>query len=509
MELHQPPAGEPLYTAQQVRDVELAFANNSDVGTYPLMEKAGKAAFDLIHQYWPTAQKILILTGKGNNGGDGYIVARLSIEAGLDVTLCNFCDPENIQGDAKVAFAKLQSKSFAKAQWQDIKLSDYDLVVDGLLGTGIKGAVREPFVSPIELLNRHPVPVLAIDIPSGLNANTGEVVNCAVVAEVTITYIGFKRGLYTGEAANYRGITLLDKLDIDKALYPVDDQVIFAHNWNSLNHLLPKRQATAHKGANGHCLIIGGADGMTGAAIMASNAAARSGAGLTSARLENGAMSLVSVIPEIMAKNISVPQITNEINGLSTDKVLVVGPGLGSNEWGQSWMSELVQSSTFQNMDKVIDADALNWIAKHPVHNSRWILTPHPGEAGRLLNKSNPEINSDRFQAAKDIASRFGGVCVLKGAGTVIADQSGRVVVCPVGNPGMASGGMGDVLSGIIGGLLAQGMPLFDAATLGVSIHGEAARLAAGVDAKYRGLMASDLIQFVPQLVNPVSPKKC
>ncbi|TQV73031.1 NAD(P)H-hydrate dehydratase [Aliikangiella marina] len=508
MKLPQPPTG-PLFTAQQVRGIELTYAETSDQGTFPLMEKAGQAAFDCLLQYWPDARKILVLSGKGNNGGDGYIVAALAKSAGFEVTLCCFCEPEKLQGDAKIAYEQLQKFDIARADWSEIDLNDYQVLVDAMLGTGISGAVRAPFIEPIESINRHEIPVLSIDIPSGLNANTGEVVNCAIKAQITMTYIGLKQGLYTGDAADFRGKVLVDGLDISTQCFTAYESEVQAENWFTLNHRLAPRLPSAHKGANGHCVIIGGANGYTGAAILVSKAAARCGAGLTSTWLEGGALALVSTFPEVMAKNIPEHEVMSQVNELSVHHVLVIGPGLGKKNWGQSWMSAVTKHDGFDSMMKVIDADGLNWLAQNHLTNEKWVLTPHPGEASRLLNKKVNAINADRYAAAREIAKKYGGVCVLKGAGTVIADQSGKTIVCPVGNPGMGTGGMGDVLSGIVGGLLAQGISLFEAATLAVVIHGEAADRAAGENANYRGLIASDLFAYLPQLVNPPISEKC
>ncbi|MCW9016944.1 MAG: NAD(P)H-hydrate dehydratase, partial [Kangiellaceae bacterium] len=442
-----------------------------------------------------------ILTGKGNNGGDGYVVARLAALDRLKVTLCNFCASEKLKGDAKVAFDKLPRSGLSLLEWPDIQLGEYDLVVDAMLGTGIKGNLRAPFDRVIKLINQADIPVIAVDIPSGLEADTGNVSSGAVQATMTITFIGHKRGLYTGEAANYRGVVKLADLGIPETCFQSHEFNVVAENWKSVSHKIKPRSLTSHKGNFGRCLIIGGATGMVGAAILASSAAARSGSGLTSAWLENGAESLVSHTPEVMAKNQNAGETTDiQIEGVNS---LVVGPGLGRSSWATDWMEFIARSQRAKMTNKIFDADALNWLALNPNKDPLRILTPHPGEAGRLLGISTQEVNQNRFEAAQNIAVRYGGICVLKGAGTIICDASGMLIVCPVGNPGMASGGMGDVLSGIIGAFIAQGFSLLQAAILGVCAHGEAAERVAGPRQLYRGMLASDLVSQLPQLVNP------
>jgi len=467
------------------------------------MEAAGLAAFEHLQAKWPKASRILIVSGKGNNGGDGYIIARLASQAGLSVTLCHFCPREQMKGDAQIAFAQLDPDSLTIKDWSEVCISDFDLVVDALLGTGITGPVREPFAAVIESINQSNIAVLAIDIPSGLNADTGQVANVAIDASLTVTYIGFKRGLYTGDAASYRGQVVLADLAVPAKCFELAEPVVNCHNWKSLKSLLKPRKATSHKGDFGHCKIIGGCEGMAGAAVMAATAAARCGAGLTSAWLQSGQNALIARTPEVMASNVSDSQIESLVVKLQPEVTVVLGPGLGRTRWGHAWMRILSQDETFLQCRKVLDADALNWLAENPLRNNRWILTPHPGEAGRLLGVSTQAINADRFTAAKAIAEKYGGICVLKGAGTIVSDAHGKQSVCAVGNPGMASGGMGDVLSGIIASLVAQNLTLFDAAQLGVAIHGEAADRVAGYSLRYRGLLASDLFQELPALLNP------
>ena len=251
-------------------------------------------------------------------------------------------------------------------------------------------------------------------------------VNCAVKATQTVTYIGHKRGVYTGASANFHGHVTLANLDVPASCFSNNKSSVDAQNWSSLCHLLKPRRADSHKGSYGHCRIIGGSDGMTGAVLMAANAAARTGAGLTSAWVQSGKDAIVLACPEVMAANILQAQIQEKVHGLMSTMTLVVGPGLGQTEWADCWMSTLTSNPAFADANKVIDADGLNWLANHQTFNDRWVLTPHPGEAARLLGVSSTDINADRFAASYAIAQQYGGICILKGTGTVISDSEGR-----------------------------------------------------------------------------------
>ncbi|TQV86966.1 NAD(P)H-hydrate dehydratase [Aliikangiella coralliicola] len=502
MKRHGLDTGVALYTSSQVRDIEADFGQEE--GTYALMEAAGSAVYQELKIRWPHARRILILSGKGNNGGDGYVVARLAAEERKKVTLCNFCPRERLKGDALTAFKKLPRSGLQYSLWEQIEVGEFDLIIDALLGTGIKGPVRAPFDEVIRLVNLSSVPVLSVDVPSGLEADTGNVFNLAIQADYTVTFIGHKRGLYTGDSANYRGDVRLFNLNIPTQFYQKHQFNVFAENWRSLKYKLKPRDPVSHKGNYGHCKIIGGANGMLGAAVLASGAAAKSGSGLTSAWLQNGSVGLVSRQPEIMALDVAKEDISINLEAINSVNSLVVGPGLGRGDWAQTWMQKVSESDKLKSCAKVYDADALNWLAENPNFDGRRVLTPHPGEAGRLLGISSLAVNQDRFTSSHAIAQKYGGICVLKGSGTVVSDANGLQVVCPVGNPGMASGGMGDILAGIIGGLLAQGYSLMDAALLGVCIHGEAADRVAGIKNQHRGMLASELLQHLPDLLNPL-----
>lgn len=504
------PSSVALYSTQQITEIEQSYAKSVSGNTYPLMLRAGKAAFRLLQRNWPAAKKVLIVTGKGNNAGDGFVLARLAVESRLKVTLCTLVDPQETSGDAQTAWQEIPRNAIHQKSVNQLRFSEFDLIVDAMLGTGIKGPLREPYHSVIKYINGNRVPVLALDIPTGVEADTGFVNSEAVKATSTITFVGHKRGMYTGDSALYRGEVRLDSLQITQTVFDQHTFHLSSQSWHSSKHKLKPRSIIAHKGYFGHTIVIGGSEGMAGAAVLAATAAAKSGSGLTSAWSgQSAASALNQFTPEVMAKTIEVSSIEEQLNQLTEKEVtLVVGPGLGKSDWAQHWIDSISARPRLCEVNQIWDADALNLLAElgnsHPnLYNSHRILTPHPGEAARLLNTTVENIAKDRFEAAHAIATRYGGVCILKGAGTIISDEKGFQVVCAVGNPGMASGGMGDVLAGLVGGLLAQKYSLLDAAILAVSIHGEAANRAAGTNKQYRGLLAKDLFKSFPELLNP------
>ena len=504
-----------LYSSQQIKKIEKAFSESIGKSTYLLMERAGKVIFNNLLSRWPKARKILIVTGKGNNAGDGFIVARLAAKKKIEVTLWSLAKDSLITGDAKIALEKLpqnihriKTDNTHNNFCEDIlteQSEPFDLIIDAILGTGVKGPVRQPFLSAVKAINQNQASVLSIDIPSGVEADTGAVHNHAIKSDLTITFVGIKKGLLTGDAANYIGQLILDKLDIPENFYPSKSQNIPSLTWKSIRKILQPRPEVCHKGCFGHVLLIGGNKGYAGAAVLSTKASARSGAGLTSALVDiDSVIPILNHTPEVMANAVKFEQIDTLFNNKKlTNKTIVFGPGLGTDKWSKKWFENLQSNKELANQFQVWDADALNLLSQQPNLCHNRILTPHPGEASRLLNTDIKTINNNRFKAASQIAKIYGGICVLKGVGTIISDEQGNQVVCPVGNPGMATGGMGDILAGLIGGLLAQGYSMIDSAILGVCIHGEAADLAAGSKEQYRGMLATDLIEHFQSLLNP------
>jgi NAD(P)H-hydrate epimerase len=360
-----------------------------------------------------------------------------------------------------------------------------------LLGTGLDRPVTGLYAEAIQAINAHSSPVIAVDIPSGLNADTGNAMGCAVKADCTVTFIGLKQGLFTGQAAEYCGEIYFAQLGVPDDVFDEVKAVAV----RVIKSPLPRRSRYAHKGDSGHVLIVGGDLGYSGAAKMAGEAALRVGSGLVTiaTRAEHSGLMNLSR-PELMCHGVETPEQLMAL--LAKADVVAVGPGLGQSDWAKALFNAAISSGK----PMVVDADGLNLLAAAPINKPDWILTPHPGEAGRLLNYSNAEIQQDWFAAALSLQDKYGGVVILKGAGTLIASGH-QLAVSNTGNPGMASGGMGDVLTGVIAGLLAQGFSLQDAAQQGVYNHGLAADLSAEKDGE-RGLLATDLMPYLRQLVN-------
>jgi NAD(P)H-hydrate epimerase len=367
-----------------------------------------------------------------------------------------------------------------------------DVYVDALYGTGLNRAPEASASSLIDRINASGVPVMALDVPSGLNADTGHCPGSAIVAQLTVSFIAAKRGTYTGQAATKVGTLVVDTLGLPEILWqgmPSDAALLEAAH-------LPPRARDAHKGNNGHVLAIGGDHGTAGAIRLCSEAALRSGAGLVSvATRADNLFALNAARPELMAHAVHGPQELQSL--LERATVLAVGPGLGQAAWGHAlWLTALDSGKPM-----VLDADGLNLLAREPRQFSTpVVLTPHPGEAARLLSSTIAEVEKDRFAAARALAQRYDAVAVLKGSGSLIAHPDGRLDVCTWGNPGMATGGMGDLMTGVIAALMAQGCDAWQAARMGVGLHARAGDLAARHGE--RGLLASDLLEPLRTLGN-------
>ena len=374
-------------------------------------------------------------------------------------------------------------------------------MVDALFGTGLSRPLAGAPAAAIAAMNASRAPIVSVDVPSGLDADTGGTRGAAVRASLTVTFIAPKRGLHTGAGPEHCGHVECDALGVPGALLDRVPATAAALDYATLagHALLGPRPRGAHKGHHGHVLVVGGERGYAGAVRLAAEAAARVGAGLVSvATREAHASAICAARPEIMSRGVENAEALAELAGRAT--VTAIGPGLGRGRWGE-WVLERTLAAASGRL--VIDADGLNLLAAAGASAPRredWVLTPHPGEAARLLGVSGAEVQADRFAAAAAIRRRYGGVCVLKGAGTLVDAGRGAVGVCLNGNPGMATGGTGDVLTGVIAGLAAQGIGLPAAAALGVCIHGEAGDRAAR--AGERGLLAGDLVPELRGLVN-------
>lgn len=484
-----------LYSAAQVRDLDARLIGAGTPGL-ELMQRAAHATWRAMRRRWSDPAVLSVLTGHGNNAGDGYLVAGLAHKAGWSVRVLAVGDPAALRGDAAAAYAEAQALGVDIVQWLGQPL--VGIVLDALLGTGLAGDVREPYKSAIEAINAASLPVAAVDIPSGLCADTGRVLGCAVRADLTVTFIGLKLGLFTAEAPDLVGHLVFDDLQADPQ--SITDVPVSATRLDSFNlPTLAPRPPTAHKGQYGRVLVIGGDHGFGGAALLSAESALRSGAGMLTlaTRPEHVPAALVRM-PEVMSVGVSS---ANQLMDLiAAASVLVVGPGLGQGSWGRSLLSAAASSGKPQ----VWDADALNLLAAGQAGiPPNGVITPHPGEAARLLGIETREVQADRPAAARALAKKYQVVCVLKGSGSLVADAQGRLALCDRGHPAMASAGLGDVLAGLIGALLAQHMAPFAAACLAVWLHaraGEEAGLAG------RGLLASDLIAVIRRLLEEHQP---
>ncbi len=485
-----------LYSVAQVRELDARLIAAGTPG-FELMQRAAHAAWRALRRRWPDSAEITVLAGRGNNAGDGYLIAALAQRAGREVQVIAVGDPLQLQGDAASAFNEAQAAGVRVTPWSS-GAELRGVLVDALLGTGITGEVREPYASAIRAMNESELAILAVDLPSGLCADTGRLLGEVVRAELTVTFIGLKLGLFTGEGPDRIGALVFDDLQGDAQVVEQSAYAAVRLSEAVLPKLAP-RSPTAHKGSFGQVLVIGGDLGTGGAALLTAEAALRCGAGMVTlaTRPEHVTASLVRR-PEIMCSGV---ESTYALTGLTgRADVLVIGPGLGQAPWGRSLLSLAPQC----RMPQVWDADALNLLATGAVElPSDCLLTPHPGEAARLLGMTVAQVQADRPAATQALAKRYSCSVLLKGAGTLIAGPDGRLALCDRGHPAMASAGLGDVLAGVAGALLAQGLRPFDAACLAVWLHAVAGERAGE---QGRGLAAVDMIPAIRQLLEEQSP---
>lgn len=484
------PSSFELYSVEKIRNIENAAFN--EVSEESLMRKAGLAAFELMQEQLPDLGHITVLCGSGNNGGDGLVLARLALDEGLDVVVLTLGNFEGQSETAKMMLQEVSDVDVSIKPYENIEdLRDTDLIIDAMLGIGLEGEVREPYKQVIADVNAVDIPVLALDVPSGLSADTGSPWGSAVIADVTITFIGYKQGLVTGQGKYYCGDLYLDKLGLD--------EVLDAHDYSGLkvgpsilSSLIPVPVEYVHKGMMGHIAILGGDHGMPGAVAMAAEAALRVGAGkVTIVTRERNFPIVMSARSEFIC--LAVENDFSPLDDLLDQvDVCVVGPGMTTSEWSEQIFKYAIQF----NGPKVIDAGALMLLSATPHFVDKAILTPHPGEAGYLLSTTPDKIEDDRYLSACKIVEKYAEIVVLKGAGSIIQSKiSERTYVCNAGNSGMATAGMGDILAGMIGGLAAQCDSIEDAAVAGTVLHAHCGDLAAskiGTNA----LLAGDMFDF-------------
>ncbi len=492
-----PKPEDTLYDAAASRAIDAAAIADIPVQGFTLMQRAADAAFSALLQRFPGITFITVFCGKGNNAGDAYLVAARALRYGLEVQLIAVVDPAELVGDAALAHAEAVSAGVVVSTAPDAIIGE--VIVDGLLGTGLNGAPREPFKSAIATINAMPQPVLAIDIPSGVSADTGAVFDdVAVRADVTVTFITRKLGLHTGAGVSYAGVREYHRLGVPAQIYQAAANPVPLISWDA--GALPLLDANTYKHRQGHVIVAGGDANMPGAASLAAEAALRSGAGMvTVATRRQHAAAIVSRVPEVMVVDAA------DADGvLARADLVVLGPGLGRDSWGEALYAKVEQS----DKPTVLDADGLHWLSLEGAWSGgTLVLTPHIAEAAKLLGQGAGEVQRDRLGAAVALRDKFSACGVVKGAGTVVFDQDGCGVLAH-GNPGMASAGMGDVLSGILGGLLAPlAQTAGDAAwqrtvALAAALHSAAADVAVQRVGP-RSLLASDVTRALPWLLSP------
>ena len=485
-----------IYSVESVRAIDRTAINDAGIGGYTLMTRAAQTALDEAQARFPDARRWQVICGGGNNGGDGYVLARLAAAHGIGVSVLTLVSPDSLHGAAATAFQDFAAEGGMAADYEGDLDPEADLLVDALLGNGLERDVEGKFAEVVDAINRHSAPVMALDIPSGLNADSGAVMGVAVKAALTVTFVGLKTGLFLNDGPPLVGDLRFTGLDIPAECRASQQAVLRRLDDEAIKSLLPPRKRNAHKGDFGHVLIVGGGPGMSGAVRLCGEAALQTGAGLVSIATHPSHHAIVaSGRPELMCHAVHTADDLAPLVARAT--VIAIGPGLGRVEWSQTMFDAVMQS----DLPMVIDADALNILSESEVRKPDWILTPHPGEAARLLARKTVDIQGDRRGSLKDLAEKYGGTPVLKGAGSLIAAIDGPVWLCSAGNPGMAAPGMGDVLTGIVAALRAQGLSAELAAVAGVEIHARAGDAAAA--SGQRGLMASDLLQELRAWVNP------
>jgi NAD(P)H-hydrate epimerase len=491
--MKSPPAA--IYTALQVRELDRRAIDVLGIPGYELMTRAGHAVLNTLKALWPATRSICVLCGPGNNGGDGYVVGRVARAQGLRATVIPIVDPTALSGDAKRACDDFVAAGGHLEPWAAQQVRDADVIVDAIFGTGLTREVSGLAAEVIAAINAAGRPVVAVDIPSGLHADSGAVLGAATRAQATVSFIGRKLGLYVGQGQEYTGRVVFDDLGVPRETYhgmPASAELI---DESAVAGALPRRPRDAHKGHHGHVLVIGGGPGMPGAARLAGEAALRAGAGLVTVALHPANLGALAGRPELMG--LGVASAGDLAPALERASVLALGPGLGQS----SWAREIHAVALASGKPMVVDADALNLLAGSGVARDDWVLTPHPGEAARLLGTSAAEVQRDRLAAARELQRRYRGTVVLKGAGTLVQSADVLPALCDRGNPGMATAGMGDVLTGVIAGIAAQCRDLSAASRAGVFVHAQAGDLAARRGE--RGMLAGDVLEQVRCCVNP------
>ena len=485
-----------LYCTAQVRALDAYAIKELGIPGYTLMKRAGEAALRYLRTRWPMAHRIVIVCGGGNNGGDGYVLARFAQAAGLTVTSLAAVPPDQLRGDVRQAYEDLKVSGGQIHAFTPELLGEGDVIVDALLGTGLHGGVREDLARVIREINSAGRAVFALDVPSGLDSDTGVPLGETVRADCTVTFVGLKTGLFIGDGPEFAGTVFFDDLEISPPPSPQFEPGLERIVDSEIQRALPRRPRASHKGNFGRVLIVGSGSGMPGAVRLSGEACLRVGAGLVTVAVAPENVPAISAgRPELICLQLTDASVLAE--AIEKAEVIAIGPGLGRTQWAR----EALQAVLGSNKPLVVDADALNLIAEAGTQpRDNWILTPHPGEAGRLLDIATEQIQANRLAALDRLVERYGGVVVLKGAGTLVGTKGRIPALCERGNPGMASAGTGDVLTGAIAGILAQCRESWLAARVGVLVHAMAGDAAARTGE--RGLLASDVARELHNCVN-------
>lgn len=494
-----------LYSISEIREIEQSSLAMLPAGT--LMQRAGAAAANLtLHLLAPAGNQAnaLVIAGPGNNGGDALEAACLLAKEGVHVTVVLRADPDRLPADAQQALTRARSSAitFTDADVRSlVTMKQWNLVIDGLFGIGLTRPITGELRELVETINTLSCPVLALDVPSGLDADTGRIIgddSVAIQASHTITFIGDKPGLHTFHGRDHAGEVHVASLDIEPSHFrPARTHL---NGVESFAEFLRRRLHNSHKGSYGDVIIVGGAHGMSGAPILAARAAAKCGAGRVFAAFIDEAPAYDSMQPELMCRQASDMDLSHG--------VLVIGPGLSTSRRAHDVLAHALHT----NNAMVLDADALNLIASEPglqhkliQRSGTTVMTPHPLEAARLLQSTTHDVQADRLSAAREIAHRFNAVVVLKGSGSVISRLDGQTMINTTGNPALATAGTGDVLAGICGALLAQSFPAWNASLAATWLHGQAADTLLNQDLGPIGMTASELIPVVRTLLNQLT----
>jgi hydroxyethylthiazole kinase-like uncharacterized protein yjeF len=518
-----------LATREIIREIDRISIEEYGIPSLILMENAGRAVSEVVLvefpqicgslktlplDSYPRSRRIAIFAGGGNNGGDGFVIARHLISEGLDVTTYLTSDPKKYKGDA---LTNLEALRKVGGKLIDIKngFSQYqgaDLIIDALFGTGLDRNVEGFYRDVIDFINSQPVPRIAVDIPSGLDADTGFPLGVSVKADVTVTFVVPKIGLAVYPGIEYAGKVYVADITTPQRLEK--DITSELTTYDTVRRMLKPRYQDTHKGTYGHLFILAGSPGKTGAATLAAQGALRAGTGLVTVGIPKSlnpimagklTESMTEPLPETESGTFGKESIEAALKIISARKTaLAVGPGISTSQDTAEFLYEILKNSS---IPIVADADGITLIAQNlqvlkelkvPI-----VLTPHPGEMSRLIGKSGEDVQKNRIGVARDFSSMYNVYTVLKGARTVISTPDGKVFINPTGNPGMASGGMGDVLTGIVGGFLAQGYSPADACALGVFVHGLSGDFVARKKGE-AGIIAGDVVNSLPEALREI-----